>query len=254
MDNTGFPTRPSPMIKVLRTSLLSLVLAGLTVAGYWHLRLDRQQQALEELRALNADMVQRLQEREAMIARLSRSRRLAHVHTLDQRRGEDGAVTETTVLFIELDDAGAELARQQFTIPGEVLFIDAWTVKFDHERVAAGHPLLGRTLVLLRRIYSDRMAPVDGLPLDTPGAIPPGYAVDGAGQFEKHLWEHFWQIATDAALARSMEVRVAQGEAVYKPIAPGQTFELLVDAAGGMSLTPLPVSATAAGALSQAGG
>jgi hypothetical protein len=37
-----------------------------------------------------------------------------------------------------------------------------------------------------------------------------------------------------------MGVRVAQGEAVYKPLRPDQVYELTVDAAGGMSLLPLP--------------
>ena len=60
-------------------------------------------------------------------------------------------------------------------------------------------------------------------------------------EFEKRLWEHFWQIATDAKLAKAMGVRVAQGEAVYKPVRKGQVFELIVDAVGGMSLAPLPV-------------
>jgi hypothetical protein len=83
------------------------------------------------------------------------------------------------------------------------------------------------------------MAPVEGFPIDTPGAVPPGYAVGEMGRFEQRLWEQFWQIAGDAKLAASMGVRVAQGEAVYKPIASGQAFELTVDSVGGMSLTPL---------------
>ena len=118
--------------------------------------------------------------------------------------------------------------------------VDAWSVKFHHDDVAAGHPLRGRTLLLLRRIYSDRMAPIDGYPIDVPGAIPPGYAVGEIASFEKRLWEHFWEIATDPRLASAMGVRVAQGEAVYKPLRVGQVYELIVDAAGGMSLLPLP--------------
>ncbi len=33
-------------------------------------------------------------------------------------------------------------------------------------------------------------------------------------------------------------MRVAQGEAVYKRVRPGETYELLVEAAGGMTLVP----------------
>jgi hypothetical protein len=131
------------------------------------------------------------------------------------------------------------------TIPGGVLFIDAWTVKFSQEDVAAGHPLHGRTLVLLRRIYSDRMPPRDGIAIDTPGAVPAGYAASEMGKFEMGVWEQFWDIAADAALAERIGVRVAQGEVVYKPVRAGQRYELVVDAAGGMNLTPVHTQATA---------
>jgi hypothetical protein len=47
-----------------------------------------------------------------------------------------------------------------------------------------------------------------------------------------------------------MGVRVAQGEAVYKPVKMGQSYELVVDAVGGMSLTPL---APDEGAITKAG-
>ena len=41
-------------------------------------------------------------------------------------------------------------------------------------------------------------------------------------------------------------MRVAQGEAVYKPVRIGQSFELIVDAAGGMNLVPLAAEADVA--------
>ncbi len=65
-------------------------------------------------------------------------------------------------------------------------------------------------------------------------------------QTQQRLWAHFWQIATDADLAESMGVRVAQGEAVYKPVRTWQAFELIVDAVGGMNLVPLPAEAAVA--------
>jgi hypothetical protein len=131
-------------------------------------------------------------------------------------------------------------------VPGDVLFVDAWTVKFDPSLVAEGDPLRGRSLVLLRRVYSDRMRPQDGIALDVPGAIPPGYAVGEVGAFERQLWSAFWNIASDASTAAEMGVRVAQGEAVYKPMRQGQTFELIADAIGGLSLRPLGVTALTA--------
>lgn len=229
------------MVSVLRTFLLAGALCGLIITAFWRISADQKQRAIDRLETLNAQMESRLAQKSAMIARLNRSRRVAHIHVLEQTTDADEQTVQTKLLFIELDDDSTELARQTFVIPGDVLFVDAWTVKFDRNDVAEGHPLRGKTLVLLRRIYSDRMAPNDGFAIDTPGAIPPGYAAGDAGHYQKRLWEHFWQLATDAQVAAATGVRVAQGEAVYKPVRSGQRYELIVDGVGGMNLMPLPV-------------
>jgi hypothetical protein len=229
------------MTALIRTLLVTIALSAVVLVVFWRLSVDQAQKTIAELAQLNQQMQAQVAQREAMIERLSRTRRIAHIEVPYQQLDDAGRIIQTDLRFIELDDEGTELARQEFSIPGDVVFIDAWTVKFDHERVAEGHPLMGRTLVLLRRVYSERMSPAEGLLIDTPGAVPPGYAASDMGKFEKRLWEIFWEIATDAKLAQEMGVRVAQGEAVYKPVRAGQRFELIVDAAGGMSLTPLAV-------------
>ena len=233
---------PTPLIAIARTSLLGTLFCGLAFVVYWRLSDDDLRRTIMEMETMQLEMQQRLEAKEGMIRRLNRSRRLAHIQVLDQQRTPDGTVQMTDLLFIELDDEGGELARQQFTLPGDVLFVDAWSVKFHHEDVAEGHPLRGRTLILLRRIYSDRMAPLDGYPIDVPGAIPPGYAAGEAAEFEVRVWKFFWEIATDPEAAAAHGVRVAQGEVVYKPVRTGQVFELSVDAIGGMSLVPLPTN------------
>jgi len=245
------------MAAIARTILTSLAACAVLLVAYFLYSQHAEERRIAELEALRQEMEQRVAEKEAMLRRLSRTRRVAHIEVVDQAfspssevAGANGSsntavIESTTIRFIELDDDGAELARQEMTIPGGVLFIDAWTVKFSQEDVAAGHPLRGRTLVLLRRIYSDRMPPRDGIAIDTPGAVPAGYAASEMGKFEMAVWDQFWDIAADAALAERLGVRVAQGEVVYKPVRRGQRYELVVDAVGGMNLTP--VHAQAAG-------
>jgi hypothetical protein len=228
------------MSSLIRLMVTTAIVCGLLFLGYWRLTIDQQAKTIAELQDLNGKMQSQLVARQAMVDRLSRSRRLAHLQITNQTLDDRGKVEHTTILFIELDEDGAELARQTFMVPGDVLFVDAWMIKFETERVAEGDPLHGRALVLLRRIYSDRLPPKDGLEIDTPGAVPPAYAASEMGHYEKRLWENFWMMATDAAVARENGVRVAQGEAVYKPVRQGQTYELVADAIGGMSLKPLP--------------
>lgn len=229
------------LLRVARTSFVCIALAILTFVGYRTITANRYDAAQAEIERLRAEMAQRVAERDAMIQRLSRTSRIAHILVTGQRMvgGDERTVDETDLTLIELDDDGSELARQDFTIPGDVLFVDALTVKFGAEDVAQGDLLRGRSLVLLRRIYSENMRPRDGVPIDLPGAIPPGYAIGDIGTFEQRLWMSFWDIATDPELAAAMGVRVAQGEAVYKPVQVGERYELQADAIGGLSLLPL---------------
>jgi len=236
------------MSRILRPVITCLVIGAVVLAGYTKLVQDERAVAIMELEALNADMEARLTAHREMIERLGRTRRIAELEITDQRKGPDGAVQETDLQFVEIDERGRDLARQQFTIPGDVVFIDAWTVQFDPDDVARGHPLRGRTLILLRRVYSDLIAPASGIPIDTPGAVPPAYAGSDAARYEQRIWAHFWDVATDAELAEAMGVRVAQGVAVYKAVSTGDRFRLTVDDAGGMSLVPASATEAQAGA------
>ncbi len=225
-----------PLVRSVIVCGALVLVAVLTLRAFTEHEL---QAANDELTRINQEMQQRIETREKMIERLSASRRSAHLRIGKQTLDLSGKVVDTALEFIELDESGSELARQSMTLPGEVVYIDAWTVKFTHDDVAHGMPLTGRTLVLLRRIYTDQLAPSHGPMIDTPGGIPPAYVASDSGRFEQQLWSQFWKIASDPALAAAMHVRVAQGEAVYKRVRTGQTYELIVDAAGGMSLTPL---------------
>jgi hypothetical protein len=129
------------MTAVFRATLVGGLCCGLALLVYWRVSANQLDRALQEMAALQEEMEQRLAAKEAMIQRLNRSRRLAHLHVLDQRADPEGEILETGLLFVELDDAGRELARQQFMLPGEVVFVDAWSVKFHHTDVAEGHPL-----------------------------------------------------------------------------------------------------------------
>ena len=230
------------MARSIRVLVLVLAVCGATAMMVWKAHVDEERRLREQIAMVEAEMAREIAAREAMIDRLGRERRRAIVEILSQEPIDGtaaGAPTiATEVRLVELDDQGRELGRRDFTIPGDVLFIDGWTARFQHEAVAAGDPLRGSTIVLLRRIYSDRMNPADGHPIDTPGGVPDGYAASEISRFEQSIWRNFWRLASDRDAAAQQGVRVAQGEAVYKRVRPGETYELLVEAAGGMTLVP----------------
>src|SRR5262245_3211827 len=145
------------MASFIRFIVTTVLICGLLFLGYWRLTVDQQAKTIAELQQLTGQMQEQLVARQALVERLSRSRRIAHLQITNQTLDDQGKVEHTTVLFVELDDDGAEIARQTFMVPGDVLFVDAWMIKFEAEKVAEGDPLRGHALVLLRRIYSDKL-------------------------------------------------------------------------------------------------
>ncbi len=222
-------------------ALALIVLASAMGGAYWHYRQvahGREQQLEQSL----IEAARRQQALENMIDRLTRSRRLAQIVVTEQKTGPAGLPTETSLLMVELGPDEKPVGRHCFTIPGHVAFFDGLVVKFDHEAVATAHPMRGQTVVLLRRVYSEMLAPADGFPIDVAGEVPAGYSgPERPADFEKKLWERFWDLCNDPALAAEYGVRVAQGEAVYKPLKPGVLYELSVEANGGLNLETRPL-------------
>ena len=165
---------------------------------------------------------------------------MARIEVLEPINGVSsvGQPLTTTLRFIEIDEEGRELGRRTITVPGSTIYFDAWTARFPPEAVAQGDHLRGQTLVLFKKIYSDQLSPSDGVAIDTPGGVPDGYAGSEIARFEQGIWSNFWRIASDPEQSRLRGIRVAQGEAVYSPMRPGDIYELRVDALGGMTLTP----------------
>ncbi|MAC74078.1 MAG: hypothetical protein GY728_09465 [Phycisphaeraceae bacterium] len=231
---------------LVRITVVVVVIGGMLIAGLTWWTMDRERRLRAEIAAIETRMVAEIARRDAAIARLGRDRRIARLEVVERFEDPDGEGPRTSLLFIELDDAGREIARREMDVPGDVIYVDAWTARFPAESVAsADDPFRDRTLVLLRRIYSDRMPPRDGIPIDTPGGVPDGYAGSDEARFEQAIWKRFWTLASDPEAADEAGIRVAQGEAVYKPMRPGESYELRVEAAGGMTLVPVLAQASA---------
>ncbi|MDG2020336.1 MAG: hypothetical protein P8J59_00145 [Phycisphaerales bacterium] len=240
---------PSPSTFSLSTALVGasvrvtgmvVLVGGLLIGGMAWWTTNQENRLREEIAAIETRMAAEIAVRDAAIDRLGRDRRIARLEVLDQDQDQDGEGSWTDLRFIELDDEGRELASREMRLPGDVIYVDAWTARFPSETVAsANDPFRDQTIVLLRRIYSDETPPRDGIPIDTPGGIPDGYAGSDQARFEQAIWSRFWTLASDPDAARRSGIRVAQGEAVYKPMRPGEAYELRVEAAGGITLVPI---------------
>ncbi len=87
----------------LRTTFVTAFLAGIVVLGVWGIIFRENEIQIARLEAANAELQQMVEKRETMIQRLSRSRRVAHVHIPEQRLDADGNIEETDLILIELE-------------------------------------------------------------------------------------------------------------------------------------------------------
>lgn len=197
-------------------------------------RLMREQQALAEM----AERLERERRQlERVVERLGVERRMADVDVLQQHTAADGRVVQTIIRLTEIGRDGTPLAPQVFGVPGQVPHFDALVIKFQDDYVRRGDPLRGASLALFRRVYGESQAPDQGYWLGRQDAVPDVYRVDPQPtEFEQNLWREFWSYVADPRAAAAAGVRVAQGEAVYAPMSPGERWRLTLEADGGLNL------------------
>ncbi len=169
--------------------------------------------------------------------RLSESRRVAQLAVVSQAPASDGG-TSTTLRWQEIGD-GAVLGQPvTCTIRGMQVYVEALVLKFEPAHVGEGDAQRGVSLALFRRIFGDGQPASSGVLLDAT-ARPPMVADSAVSAFRGRLWGLFWDFVDDPHLAQQYGVRVAQVEAPSAPVRPGQTWQVTLDAAGGLNLVKL---------------
>ena len=189
---------------------------------------------------LNADIVvkdKQIHDLDLAVRLLKVDHRLAEIHVLDQSKDAEGK-TKTTLEFVEVNDAGDPIdSPREITIDGDVVYVDAWVVKYDDKLVETGNPLGSTSICLFRRLFSENQKPVDGSVLDLVGVEPVVYRHgEQVGEEEKKIWGQFWDYANDTALAEKAGVRAAHGEAPSIKLRPGKLYKVELRASGGLSI------------------
>jgi hypothetical protein len=186
------------------------------------------------------ELEQERTELQRVISRLKDERRVAQIEVVDQTWSSDNRVASTTIEFVALGREGEVGRAKRIMIPGDVCYVDALVIRFLDEYVEKGDALRGHSLHLFRRIFGEDQRPLEGYPLDEPGMIPDAYrSRDEPSQFERRLWQRFWEYAGDPSMAREAGVRLAQGEAAYQRLRMGQRWKIATRADGGLEMTPL---------------
>jgi hypothetical protein len=237
-------------------SLAALGFVGLVGTGGYlgyqaynrHFRLEEDlRKSAEQLKAheatigrLTAEIVAKdreIQDLSLAIRLLKVDRRMAEIQVLNQTTDADGKL-KTTLEFVEVNDAGEPLdSPRQITIDGDVIYIDAWVVKYDDKLVESGNPLGSTSICLFRRLFSEDQRPVDGFQLDKVGAEPVVYRHGmQVSKEEQKIWARFWEYANNPTLAESAGVRAAHGEAPSIKLRQGKLYKVELRASGGLSI------------------
>jgi len=190
---------------------------------------------LGRLKARISQLETEKKELQEFVRRLGASRKVAQADILSQQV-DSGGRASTRLRWQEVSADGVLGRPLEFQVLGSLIYFEALVIKFEQRLVGEGDPQRGESLAMFRRVFGDRQPPESGYPLSTGAVETSGAATDEKADFDRGLWKRFWDLVEDPALALHYGVRVAQIEAPAVPVKPGQTWEVSLDAAGGLNL------------------
>lgn len=192
---------------------------------------------LEQDVTKKAEQISRL---ETAMRLLKMDKRLARIDVLEQKKNEETDKIETRLQFVELTPDGDPIgAPKEFTIAGDVVYVDNWVVKFEDKFVEQSDIDRGTSLALFRRIFGEYQTPSEGFAIDEVGSMPQAYSRGGQpSEFEQQIWQDFWTFANDQEKAKEKGIRAAHGEALSMKVEPGKSYRVSLRASDGLSITP----------------
>ncbi len=207
---------------------------GLAIAGIVLVTFNLRTFEIRRLTAQVDALEQQRQELRDYIRRLSASRRVAQIDVIDQRPDQRGQPV-SAIVWHDISSEGVLSDPQTVEVVGELMYVEAAVIKFNHDAVGKGDPEKGGSVAVFRRIFGDRQ--IAALAPNLNQASRPAASSAGSDEtFEVRLWDLFWRLMSDPKLAEQYGVRVAQCEAPAVRIKPGQIWEVALDAVGGLNL------------------
>lgn len=178
-----------------------------------------------------------------IIERLTAESRIAEVLVTDVKFDRKARKTYTTIKFLEYDTKLKPLQPKYFTFSGNIIQFQSMVIRFGDFYVKRGHPLKGKSAYLFMKAFTltDKGAEVFGI--NKINEIPVGYEVEGAkNNFEKRLWQKFWQYALSPKEAKRIGIKNAQIEAPGTKFIPGYIYTIKIEHDGGMRIDSQPLS------------
>ncbi len=211
--------------KTLRILPLIVVTAALFGVAYLGRAPYRAVATISELLAENRDLKQ-------AITSLTDEDQIGYAKVIAQEF-RDGELF-TTIRFVETARGNKlkTILEQEYTIAGDIIHFDALIVKFGNKMVMDGR---SRALYLWRRVYGEKMTPVEGFPIEEPGAEPRRYEdlLEALPIEERHtFWSNIWDLANDNEKLAAYDIDAIYGNAVYSKLRKGLIYVFKINSTG----------------------
>jgi hypothetical protein len=178
-----------------------------------------------------------------IIERLTAESRVAEILVTDVKSDSKTKKTYTTIKFLEYDTNLKSLEPKYFTFSGNTIQFQSMVIRFDDFYVKKGHPLKGKSAYLFMKAFmlTDKGAEV--FEINKVNEIPSGYEVEGVkNNFERKLWQKFWQYALEPQKAKRVGIKNAQIEAPGTKFIPGMVYTIKIEHDGGLRIDSKPIS------------
>ncbi len=195
----------------------------------------------QEIERLGEDLQAKQKEVERLdtaLRLLKVDHRIARFDVLSQTGSAEKGDLATKFRFVEVDDKDRPMdTARDYTVKGDLVYLDAWVIKFNDQLVESGDPLRSTSVCLFKRIFGENQQPKDGFVIDSVGRSPIPYrGTAKVSPWEQELWDRFWDYANDPGLASRAGIRSAHGEAPSIKLTPGKRYRVLLRASGGLSI------------------
>ena len=178
-----------------------------------------------------------------IIKRLEADSRAAQVLVTNVHFDENTQKTLTTIKFLEFDSEGQPLEPKYFTFSGNIIQFQALVVRFDDLKVRMADRLKGKSAYLFMKAFVLEEKDTQVFEITKTHEIPEGYKIDRQiSDFERGLWQEFWDYALDPGKAYQAGVKNAQIEAPGTMFIPGTLYTIKIEHDGGLRIDaePLP--------------
>ncbi|MFZ2602866.1 MAG: hypothetical protein WAX79_02555, partial [Candidatus Omnitrophota bacterium] len=135
------------------------------------------------------------------------------------------------------------LEPKYFTFSGNVIQFQSMVIRFDDFYVKKGHSLKGKSAYLFMKAFMLTNNGAEVFVITKVNEIPSGYEVaEVKNNFEKKIWQKFWEYALNPEKAGKVGIKNAQIEAPGTKFIPGMIYTIKIEHDGGLRIDAKPVT------------